>query len=76
MITEPKIDCRKKQHYVAVQMAVSIPFGKSLQPARDETYDWLKGNDIKPSGPAIIRCLTTDISKKLDIDMGFAVHLK
>ena len=73
MITEPKIERRKKQNYVAIRMAVPIPFGKYLQPAWDEVYDWLKSKDIKPSGPAIIRYLTTDMSKELDIDVGFTV---
>ncbi len=73
MITEPKIGRRKKQNYVAIRMAVPIPFGKYLQPAWDELYDWLKSNEIKLSGPAIIRYLTTDMSKTLDIDVGFTV---
>lgn len=73
MITEPKIERRKKQHYAAIRMAVPIPFGKSLQPAWDEVYDWLKSKHIKPPGPAIIRYLTTDMAKELDIDVGFTV---
>ncbi len=73
MTTEPKLERRKKQHYVAIRMAVPIPFGKYLQPAWDEVYDWMKDKGIKPSGPAIIRYLTTDMSKELDIDVGFTV---
>ena len=73
MITEPQIERRKKQSYVAIRMAVPIPFGKYLQPAWDEVYDWLKRKDIKPSGPGLIRYLTTDMSKELDIDVGFTV---
>jgi effector-binding domain-containing protein len=73
MITEPKIERRKKQNYVAIRMAVSIPFGKYLQPAWNEVYEWMKHKKIKPSGPAIIRYLTTDMSKELDIDVGFTV---
>jgi effector-binding domain-containing protein len=73
MISEPKIERRKKQNYVAIRMAVPLPFGKYLQPAWDEVYDWLKVKGIKPSGPAIIRYLTTDMSKELDIDVGFTV---
>ena len=73
MITEPKLERRKKQNYVAIRMAVPIPFGKYLRPAWDEVYDWLKTKDIKPSGPAIIRYLTTDMSKELDLDVGFTV---
>jgi effector-binding domain-containing protein len=73
MITEPKLERRKKRNYVAIRMAVPIPFGKYLQPAWDEVYEWMKTKDIKPSGPAIIRYLTTDMSKELDIDVGFTV---
>ena len=73
MLSEPKIERRKKQNYVAIRMAVPIPFGKYLQPAWDEVYDWLKAKKIKPSGPAIIRYLTTDMSKELDLDVGFTV---
>ena len=73
MLTEPKIERRKKQHYIAIRMAVPIPFGKYLQPAWDEVYDWLKEKGIKPSGPAIIRYLTTDMSRELDLDVGFTV---
>jgi effector-binding domain-containing protein len=75
MITEPKIEKRKKQNYVAIRMAVPIPFGKYLGPAWSEVQAWLqnKGIDNSVSGPAIIRYLTTDMSKELDIDVGFLV---
>jgi effector-binding domain-containing protein len=72
MITEPKIVRRKKQNYVALRMAVPIPFGKYLQPAWDEVYDWMSQKKIQPAGPAIIRYLTTDMSRELEIDVGFA----
>ena len=73
MMTEPKIERRKKQNYVAIRMAVPIPFGKYLQPAWDEVYDWMSQKEIQPSGPALIRYLTTDMSRELDIDVGFTV---
>lgn len=74
MITERNIERRKKQHYVAIRMAVPIPFGKYLQPAWDEVYNWMMSKKIQPSGPAIIRYLTTDMSSKLDIDVGFTIN--
>ncbi|MFZ1042145.1 MAG: GyrI-like domain-containing protein [Anaerolineales bacterium] len=73
MNTEPKIERRKKQHYVAIRTTVPIPFGKYLQPAWNEVYEWMVHNEIMSSGPAIIRYFTTDMSKKLDIDIGFTV---
>ena len=73
MITGPRIEQRKKLQYVARRLAVPIPFGKYLQPAWNEVYDWMNERGAKPSGPAIIRYLTTDMSKELDIDVGFLV---
>lgn len=73
MITEPKLERRKQQYYVAMRIAVPIPFGKYLQPAWNEVYEWMNKKDITPSGPAIIRYLTTDMSEKLDIDVGFTI---
>lgn len=71
MITGPRIERRKKQQYAARRLAVPIPFGKYLQPAWDEVYSWMNEKGVWPSGPAIIRYLTTDMSKELDIDVGF-----
>ena len=51
-----------------------IPFGSYLQPLWDEVHDWLNSQGMPSPGPAIIRYLTTDMSKKLDIDVGFAVN--
>ncbi|MGE5463312.1 MAG: GyrI-like domain-containing protein [Syntrophothermus sp.] len=73
MISKPRTERRKKQNYVAIRMAVPIPFGKYLQPAWNEVYEWLMHREIEPSGPAIIRYLTTDMSGKLDIDVGFSI---
>ena len=78
MLTEPKIEKLKKQNYVAIRMAVPMPFGKYLGPAWSEIETWLQSQGIsnQESGPAIIRYLTTDMSKELDIDVGFLVDKK
>ena len=73
MITKPGIEQRKKLQYAARRQAVPIPFGKYLQPAWDEVHDWMNKKGVRPSGPPIIRYLTTDMSKELDIDIGFLV---
>jgi len=72
MISQPKVEQRPEQPYIAIRTAVTIPFSKYLQPAWIEVNQWLKGRGITP-GPALIRYLTTDMSKKLDLDIGFAV---
>ena len=73
MLTKPKLETRQKQSYAAIRTAVPIPFGKYLQPLWDEVDGRLKSRGIASPGPAIIRYLTTDMSKKLDIDVGFVV---
>ena len=73
MTTAPRLEYRQEQHYIAIRTAVPIPFGKYLAPLWEEVNRWLKGKGIVPSGPAIIRYLTTDMSKKLDIDVGYAL---
>ena len=75
MLTEPKLEDRKEQHYLAIRTAVPLPFDKYLQPLWKEVEAELKSQRIplSSSGPAIIRYLTTDMSKKLDIDVGFVV---
>ena len=74
MVTVPRLEHRQEHHYAAIRTAVPIPFGKYLSPLWDEVSRWLKGKRIAAHGPAIIRYLTTDMSKKLDIDVGFIVE--
>jgi effector-binding domain-containing protein len=73
MLTKPKLEHRQEQYYVAIRTAVPIPFGKYLPPLWEEVNRWIKGTQIISHGPAIIRYLTTDMSKKLDIDVGFTI---
>jgi effector-binding domain-containing protein len=73
MLTKPKVESRQAQPYAAIRMAVPIPFGRYLQPAWDEVQHWLLDKGITSTGPAIIRYLTTDMSTKLDIEVGFTL---
>jgi effector-binding domain-containing protein len=72
-MTKPKLEHRKEQHYVAIRAQVAIPFGKVLGPAWDEVNAWLKSKSLISSGAPFIRYLTTDMSKKLDIEVGVPV---
>jgi effector-binding domain-containing protein len=72
MITMPEIKYRTAQPYAAVRLQAPIPFGKLLQPAWEKVQSWLAGQGIA-NGPAIIRYLTTDMSSKLDIEVGFFI---
>jgi effector-binding domain-containing protein len=74
MNAKPSLENRKEQPYAAIRTAMSIPFGPTLQPLWDEVKGWLKSQGINSPGPAIIRYFTTDMSRKLDIDVGFVVE--
>jgi effector-binding domain-containing protein len=72
MISGPKVEQRPAHPYAAVRLQVPIPFGKYLQPAWSKVHKWLAGQGIL-HGPAIIRYLTTDMSAKMDMDVGFVM---
>ena len=74
MLSQPKLEQRPAQPYVAIRTAVSIPFGKYLPPLWTKVSEWLTRQGVTDFGPAIIRYLTTDMSKKLDIEVGFLVN--
>lgn len=73
MITKPKLEQHAEQHYVAIRTQVPIPFGKFLPPLWGEVHVWLESKGMSSSGAPFIRYLTTDMTKKLDIEVGFPV---
>ena len=54
-------------------MQVPIPFGELLPGLWGEVSAFLTEQGIAPSGSPFIRYLTTDMSKKLNLEMGFPV---
>ncbi len=68
----PKIEHCEAHPYAAVRLQVPIPFGTYLQPAWSKVHNWIKAQGLA-HGPAIIRYLTTDMSTKLDMDVGFVM---
>ena len=73
MVTRPGLEYRSEKYYVAIRKQVSIPFGELLPPLWGEVGAWLAGKGMAPSGVPFIRYLTTDMAKKLDIEVGFPV---
>ncbi|MCI0395723.1 MAG: GyrI-like domain-containing protein [Chloroflexi bacterium] len=73
MITKPKLEHRGEQPYGAIRTQVSIPFGAVLPPLWGELFTWLGRQGIAPAGAPFIRYLTTDMTKKLDIEVGVPV---
>jgi effector-binding domain-containing protein len=73
MNAEPKLEYRKEQPYVAVRAQVGIPFDELLGGLWGEANAFLDSKGLTPTGPAFIRYLTTDMDKKLDVEVGFPV---
>ncbi len=73
MIAEPKLEHRDEQRYVVIRQHVPIPFGPLLGPLWGEVSAWLDGKGVTPAGPPMIRYLTTDMDKGLDIEVGFPI---
>jgi effector-binding domain-containing protein len=73
MHAEPRLEYRDERHYVAVGRHVPVPFGDLLPGMWAETLAFLAAEGRVPSGVPFIRYLTTDMSRGLDIQVGFPV---
>lgn len=71
--TLPQIEDRPSYYYLAVRLQAAIPFGKHLNPAWGKVNKWLAAQGQTAHGPAIIRYLTTDMSTRLNMDVGFII---
>jgi effector-binding domain-containing protein len=74
MFTEPKLEDRKEQPYVAVrsqatmnELDVAIPQGIG------EVAAWLGKQGVAPAGAPFIRYLVIDMEALLEIEVGFPV---
>jgi effector-binding domain-containing protein len=71
MIAEPRLEDRKERPYAAVRTQVPIPFGGLLPGLWGEAAGFLEKRGLSPSGPPFIRYLTTDMTTKLNIEVGY-----
>jgi effector-binding domain-containing protein len=75
MITEPKLENRSEQHYVAIRTQVTMQeLGAGVIPQLHmEVRTWLEKQGIAPTGAPFIRYLIIDMMAKLDIELGWPV---
>lgn len=73
MLGNPRIEHRPELRYAAIRTALAIPFGSKIQPLWNEVRQWLEEQGIISPKIALIRYLTTDMSQKLDMDIGYVV---
>ncbi len=73
MLTIPHIINRTAQRYIAVRLAVSIPFGEAMDPAFDELFSAFARAGVAPNGMEFIKFNLIDMPR-LEIDVGMTTN--
>ncbi len=74
MITEPKVEDRKEQPYVAIRTQATMnELDKAIPQGIGEVAAWLGNQGIAPTGAPFIRYLVIDMEALLEIEVGFPV---
>lgn len=76
MLTEPKLEQRDEQPYVAIRREVTLAeLGTVLPPLVDEVLGWIARRGVAQSGPAFFRYLTMDMAGdgRFVVDVGAPV---
>jgi effector-binding domain-containing protein len=73
MLAEPKLENRSAIPYAAIRTQVGIPFGAVLPELWGEVFAWLAKQGIARARAPFIRYLTTDMARKLDLEVGIPV---
>lgn len=75
MLSEPKIEQRTAQPYVAIRRAVKMNgIGRVLPPLLDEVLAWLKAERIRPKGAPFFRYWRTELdTNRFVVDVGWPV---
>jgi effector-binding domain-containing protein len=75
MLTEPKIEKRSEQPYVAIRSKVTMnEIPKLLPPQIHEVFDWLNKHHIKPFGPPFFHYRSMGKDGQLIVEVGVAVQ--
>lgn len=74
MITEPKIEHRSVQPYVAIRTQVTMQeLDSAIQRLRREVLTWIANRGIEPTGVPFLRNRVVDMEALLDIEVGVPV---
>ena len=74
MITEPKVEDRSEQPYVAIRTQATMQtLGTVIPQGIGEVAAWLGKQGAAPSGAPFIRYLVIDMEALLDIEVGWPV---
>lgn len=74
MSTEPKLEQRDEQRYVAIRSQVTMQsLGPAIPQSIGEVGAWLGKQGIAPAGAPFVRYLVIDMEAILEIEVGFPV---
>jgi effector-binding domain-containing protein len=74
MITEPKLEQRDEQPYVAIRTHVTMQDMVTVLPQHwSEAFAWLERQGMAPAGAPFIRYLVIDMDAALEIEVGVPV---
>ena len=74
MVTEPKLEERPAQPYVARRTQVTLQeLGTVIPQLHSEVYAWLRQQGIAPAGAPFIRYRVINMMAELDIELGVPV---
>lgn len=74
MITEPKVEMRAEQPYVAIRARVTMAeMGPTLPPLWGEVFGWLAQRGIAPAGAPFWNYRVIDMENQLEIDVAVPV---
>jgi effector-binding domain-containing protein len=74
MITEPKLEDRPAQPYMARRTQVPMQeLGTVIPQLHSEVYAWLRRQGIAPAGAPFIRYRVIDMPGRLDIELGVPI---
>ena len=73
MTTEPKLEQRDAQHYVAIRTQVPMNEIASVVPLHGEVMAFLQRQGAAPSGAPFFRYIVVDMEGLLDMEIGWPV---
>ena len=74
MITEPKVEDRGAQHYVAMRTQATMQeLDTAILQRLGEVFAWLAQQDVAPAGAPFARYLVIDMEALLDMEVGVPV---
>jgi effector-binding domain-containing protein len=74
MLSEPTLEPRDEQHYIAIRVRVAMnEIGTVVPPLPGEVFGWLDKHGVQPAGPPFFRYLVIDMERELVIEAGVPV---